>query len=422
MEFIELTEQEYKAYADTSPYRNLWQSVEMCHLRESNGWTSHYLAMKDQGETVAACALVSYPVFMGYRLFQALRGFLIEYENEKMFQQFHNHIITYMKHHKGIHFSMDPYVLYRQHDKFGNLVEGGFDHHAVIEMLQKLGYTHEGFTTGVDEEHSEPRWMFALPLGNKRESDLLKGMNQLTRRSIKKTQRPGFSLVELSRNELDQYREIITHTADRRGFTDRPLSYYEKMYDIFHDAGMIKYWLIVLHTEEYITDLQKELLQETKKQKQIEENLVKHPDHAKSLNKLHAIENVITSLNKKIQEAEALQKEKGNNIILSGAMFLLYGDEVLYLTGGSYEDTMQFSAQYRLQWEMISYAAAHGFQTYNFYGISGIFDQAKQDGVLNFKQGFDGEVRELIGIFNYSLSPFLYHLYQGLRKVKHLGK
>lgn len=421
MELIELKEAEYKEFADQSAYRNIWQSVEMCHLRESNGWKTHYVAMKNEHEILAACALVSYPVFMGYRIFQALRGFLLDYENESLLRQFHEQVIAYMKNHKGIHFSMDPYVQYRPHDKYGKVIDG-FDHQSIVDCLMRLGYQHQGFDVGVDEEHQEPRWMFALPLQGKSEQELLKAMNQLTRRSIKKTQKSGFELMELARDQLSEYQKIIAHTANRCGFTDRPLAYYEKMYDIFHDAGMLKYWVIVLHVDEYLNALQTERKGEEKKLAQVKETLAKNPDHAKSQNKMHAIEDVLSSIQKKMEEAEALKKQKGNDIILSGAMFLLYGDEVLYLTGGSYEDTMHFSAQYRLQWEMIAYAQSHGYTTYNFYGISGIFDEEEQDGVLNFKQGFDGEVRELIGVFEYPLAPTIYRLYHGLRKVKHLGR
>lgn len=416
MEFFELTKNEFKEYANKCPYRHIWQSTAMCELRESNHWTIYYIGVKENRKIIAASALAAYPVFNGYALFQALRGYLLNYEDDQLLQYFHKQAVAFMKQHKGIHFSMDPYVSYKQRDLHGQEVAHGFDHSHVVQTLIDLGMTHEGFNVGVDEEVSEPRWMFALPLENKTESELLKNMTQLTRRCIKKTQKAGFYLEELDREHLDEYRKLITHTSNRCGFSDRPLSYYEKMYDIFSKDDMIKYWIITLHIDEYKRSLEDECKKEEKKKQQIEDTIKKNPDNLKSVNKLSAAEEVISSLHKRMREADELLDKHGNSIVLSGAMFLLYGDEVLYLTGGSYDAFMHFCGQYRLQWEMISYAKQHDYACYNFYGIHGDF--TKKDGVFEFKQGFDGEVRELIGVFHQTLHPVIYKAYQIVKRMK----
>mgnify|MGYP000010369936 FL=1 len=50
---------------------------------------------------------------------------------------------------------------------------------------------------------------------------------------------------------------------------------------------------------------------------------------------------------------------------------------------------------------MMSRCLERGVTRYNFYGISGVFDDPEDDGrgVLEFKQGFDGYVEELPGEF-----------------------
>ena len=128
----------------------------------------------------------------------------------------------------------------------------------------------------------------------------------------------------------------------------------------------------------------------------------------------------------KRDEVKFLVAEK-DNITLSAAMFMLYGDEVVYLFSGSDEKYMkEYNAQYIIQWHMIKYAAEHGYKTYNFYGISRLPDDNKPDGIYTFKKGFTsdetGRVIELIGSFELPITP-LYHLHHGLAKVKsHLKK
>ena len=81
---------------------------------------------------------------------------------------------------------------------------------------------------------------------------------------------------------------------------------------------------------------------------------------------------------------------------------------------------MKFNAPYALQWTMMQYGMEHGFDQYNFYGISGIFNESAEDwGIYEFKRGFSGYVIELIGDFQYICKPGMYRLYQFLRKIKH---
>ena len=105
---------------------------------------------------------------------------------------------------------------------------------------------------------------------------------------------------------------------------------------------------------------------------------------------------------------------------LSAAMFMLYGDEVIYLFSGSDEKYMkEFNAQYAIQWYMIKYALSHGFKRYNFYGIQGLPDpNSKGYGIYKFKKGFGGHVTELIGAYELPVNQLFYRLHHILSKIK----
>jgi lipid II:glycine glycyltransferase (peptidoglycan interpeptide bridge formation enzyme) len=109
---------------------------------------------------------------------------------------------------------------------------------------------------------------------------------------------------------------------------------------------------------------------------------------------------------------------------LSAAMFMLYGDEIVYLFSGSDEKYMRdYNAQYLIQWHMIKYAADHGFKRYNFYGIHGLPDDNCPDGIYDFKKGFTtdetGRVIELIGTFEAPLDPTVSKMYHLLLRLHH---
>ena len=109
--------------------------------------------------------------------------------------------------------------------------------------------------------------------------------------------------------------------------------------------------------------------------------------------------------------------------IISAGMFILYGDEVIYLFSGSDEAYMkEYNAQYAIQWYMIQYAVKHRYKRYNFYGIQGLPDPSKPGyGVYKFKKGFGakyGNVVEFIGAYELPINRLFFILHQILKKIK----
>ena len=128
----------------------------------------------------------------------------------------------------------------------------------------------------------------------------------------------------------------------------------------------------------------------------------------------------IDQLNEKLKEADELIQSDGQVLTLASGVFFTYGREVLCLMSGVYEKYMRFASPYAMHWKMMNYAIEHGMERYNLYGMSGNFDpQAEDYGVYLFKKGFQGEIQELIGDFDYIVNPKMYRLYQSLRNVKH---
>ena len=109
-----------------------------------------------------------------------------------------------------------------------------------------------------------------------------------------------------------------------------------------------------------------------------------------------------------------MEEEKTSTVVLGGSMFMLVKPEVTYVVGGSYTKYVKFDAQYLIQWEMIKYAIANGFDKYNFYGIPEHVDEHPGEmGVYEFKKGFTGYVEELIGEYELPL-----HWTYALKKLK----
>ena len=352
MNFVALTSEEFRQFTDSSPYKSFMQTPEIAHMREKNGWTAYYFGVKEGKELVAATMAVAKPTFLGKSIYYTPGGPLVDYENTALLKFLIKNLKNYMKSHNGYVLQIDPYYELIERGRHGEVVEGGFNHQKALKSLQNLGFRPILHS-------SQPKYLFVMDINGRTADQILMDFKRNTRNHVRKSERAGVKVRELKRDELNKFKKITAATSERRHFIDRPLSYYEKMYDLFHDRGEVKFI---------------------------------------------------------IAEAEI----DGKMTPLSAAMFMTYGDEAIYLFSGSDEKYMkEYNAQYAIQWHMIKYAADHGFKKYNFYGIQGLpAPSAKDYGIYEFKKGFGGHVVELLGSFELPLNPLFYYLHSLLAKLR----
>ena len=131
-------------------------------------------------------------------------------------------------------------------------------------------------------------------------------------------------------------------------------------------------------------------------------------------------EDAIKRLENQLEKIKKLKKEHGEKALLGGILFLIYGNEVLSLYGGSLKNLMQFQSAYTLHFEGVKYAVEKGYDRYNFYGITGDFSTSNPlYGLYLFKKSFGGHVVELIGEFDLVISKFWYKTYKLAFKLYH---
>lgn len=371
MKFITIKPEEFREFADKYPDKSFYQTPEIANLREKNGWTPYYFGVENGGKLLAASMIVAKPAFLGKSVYYAPGGLLVDYENKSLLEFFTKNLRSYLRTHNGYILHIEPYYELIERDRHGEPVVGGFNHEDALNNLKQLGY--------IRLSHSdEPKYSFAMNLEGQTADQIFADMKRNTRNHIRKAEKQGVKIRELKREELDIFKQITESTSARRNFTDKPLTYYEDMYDLFHERGEV----IFLIAE--VSD-------------------VKNNDCGPS----------------------TLRNGTSNcRTPLSAAMFMLYGDEVIYLFSGSDEKYMkEYNAQYLIQWHMIKYALDHGFKRYNFYGIQGLPDKSSKDyGIYDFKKGFTsdktGRVIELLGAHELPVNNLFYQLHKLLKSIK----
>lgn len=411
MKLINIPKEEFNQKTAHLPCSNWHQTSNWATLKAHTGWGAHFIGyINDNDEIVAACVLLAKNIPLSKKqLFYSPRGFLIDFNNDDLLRSFHKDLINYVKEHNGFELLIDPYLEYQHRDQDANIIDDGFNNQSVIDTLIDLGYHHNnGFN--LYSENLQPRWIYTVTLKDKTYKEVLKGYKPENRRHVKKKDLYAINVRELNRDEIHLYKDIMAHTASRRGFIDRPLKYYVDMYDAMHDDQILRYYIAEIDFEKCIQNMSDELDKSSVKLNKLKDTFKTLDEESNQYEKvskeIKEEENRNQSLIKKLDTVKTYAKNvNSNNAVLSGITLMKYGNEEVMLLAGNYEDYELFASSNILCNELIKLSINEKQDRFNFYGITGDFSESNpMIGLYNFKKRFGGQVVELIGEFEYVIS------------------
>ena len=407
MKFEILTEKEFDSFVRTQSTNNFFQSIKMKNRLDKENIENYLVGVKKDDEVIAAALIAANgSSFMGKKVFEAYKGYILDYSDKELIKFMTDEVTKFLKSKNALKLIIDPYIPNVSRDTDANIVDG-VDNRWVADYLKVLGYKF-------NPDGAQVKWCYCLDINGRDSKELFSSFKSNTRNYINKTlNKFKLNVRTLDKSQLSEFKQITSDTCDRRSFSDKSLEYYENMYDAFGEDVIFQ--ICELNLKEYIDTMVDE-------NAELERKVVELSDSSSNKKKKEEMRKNISLNEKRIAEAKELQVEKGDIIPLSAAMFMLYGDEIVYLFSGSYAEYMSFYGQYRLQWEIIKYAADNKYRKYNFYGIRDVFNPKGKDyGVYEFKKGFNGYVEELLGSYVLDIDKVAI-VYNVLRKIKKLFK
>ncbi len=110
-------------------------------------------------------------------------------------------------------------------------------------------------------------------------------------------------------------------------------------------------------------------------------------------------------------------------IPVSAVFVSSFNKRAMYLFGGTNRKKPTHYASQLLQWEAIKWAKNQGIEVYDFQGIPCSKPKNPHEkGVLQFKDGFSGEAKELVGEFDCAFFPILYQIFCTLNQARIITK
>ena len=387
MTLTTISKEEFTSFANTVSHRSFIQSVEMAYLLEKRGNTVQFIAWKQNDQVQVAAILYSLSMTGGLHM-EINSGPL--YQEKTLLEPFYAALKGYAKKNGAIELVIKPYDHYQTFDSDGNLISEEQSH--FLDTLKNLGYQHDGFQTGYPG--GEPVWHYLKTIKEADSKSLLKSFNKNCSRNITTALNYDISIRNITREEIPQFKQIIEETGKRQGFEDKSLSYYYDLYDSFGPnaefvVAEINSTAALAHLDQKIS-----LLNPSAKQ------------YEQQLQKLEKQKNIVR---------ETLAGKESETVPLACALIIYTPSEVTYLFGGSYTKYQKFSAAFLIQYHAMKRALQKGITLYNFLGIQGIFDGS--DGVLRFKQNFNGYIVRKMGTFRYYPHPLKYKMISLIKKL-----
>lgn len=387
MTLTTISKEEFTSFANTVSHRSFIQSAEMADLLEKRGNTVQFIAWKQEDQVQVAAILYSLPMTGGLHM-EINSGPL--YQKEAMLEPFYAALKDYAKENGAIELVIKPYDTYQTFDSDGNPTSEEQTH--FMDTLKKLGYQHDGLTTGYPG--GEPVWHYLKNVNGVDSKSLLKSFNKNCSRNITTALNYDISIRNITREEIPQFKKIIEETGKRQGFEDKSLSYYYDLYDSFGPNA--EFVVAEINSTAALTHLDQKISLLNPSAKQYEQQL----------QKLEKQKNIVR---------ETLAGKESETVPLACALIIYTPSEVTYLFGGSYTKYQKFSAAFLIQYHAMNRALEEGITLYNFLGIQGIFDGS--DGVLRFKQNFNGYIVRKMGTFRYYPNPLKYKMISLIKKL-----
>lgn len=394
MKFVSnIKKEEYKKFYkkfNTASFMQSYEWGEFCI--KGKGQKPYYVGMKDDNNNlVCAALLLKTTLPLGLSYFYSPRGYLIDFKNLDLLEEFTNNLKKFIKKEKGIYLKVDPEVIYQTLSNDA-LVIPGENNYELHKYLIKIGYKHKGFNKLY--EHNQPRYTFIIDLTNDYENK----MNKSFLKNINKSKEYCLEFIVGNKDNLKDFNYLYQKTKERDNFNGYSNSYYEHFYDLLNKEDMAQIFLVKIYPSKIINNLNNKLNELNN-----ELSTIKNPNKKELINK------TITRINKELSLFYKY-KDKKDGMYISAHIMAFSNDTATALYAGSDKDFQCTYANNFMYYEKIKYAKDKGYKYLDLFGVTGDpkTEYKNLAGIFEFKKNLGGDLKEFIGEYDLISNKFMY--------------
>ena len=379
----EMSIAEFKEFANTHFIGNFHESINYALIKAEEGFEYEFIAYG--AEEIVGATLILYKkignVYFGY----SPRGFLIDYSNDYLLEDFTNKIKEYYKNRNFAFIKINPEIAIAKLNKDTMNFEYN-ENYKIIDMLTKNGY--KKLKNNMNFEALLPRVNAIIKLDGYDYNNLSKN----TRNKVKKGIRKGLILEKANPDKLNIFYKFIKNKINRDEY------YYNDFYNVFSKTLDVDLMLVKVDYKAFLINAQEAYNEELRRNASFNNKLITN-NNANAINAKMNSDKALLSYKNDIAEASK-NLNTGLETYVAGALVIKHQNRVIIQISGFNKAMSRFSPNYFLYYALIKYYQ----QEYKYLDLNGITaDLSKENhyyGLNRFKMGFNPDVYEYIGEFD----------------------
>lgn len=411
----ELTNAEFNSFTDKFIDSSIYQTSEYGFIMNSQNYNSVFLGMIDE-EKIKAASLILIEKDGMFKYAYAPKGFLIDYSDKVLVEEFTNLIKEYLNKKKVMAIKLNPMIVKSSYDYRTNMTHINPKFEEQLEFLKSLGYYHLGFNNLF--ESFKPRYNAIIDL-NKPITTLFGNMNKNFKNKVKSADKNGVRIIKGTEKDLDYLYDEVKNKYPR----DR--KYFENVLYFFKKRNMLDYFYAKLDTNAYLINVQKKYQKQIEICNKLNGKLFKNAgkNNTKIINNKIYEENKLNELKNELVYATKLLKESPEGVILASMLITKYKDEVYIFMDGYNRDFKKINAKHLMTWKLIEKYSKEKYKRFNLGGMTNPnLNNNKYNGLNEFKLSFNARCVEYIGDLELITNNTIYNLYRNSKPIRYILK
>lgn len=385
---------EFNDFAYNHPLGSFHQTASYALFASEIGYDYDILGfVDDSGKIHAASLILSKKIGMFNRYGYAPKGFLIDYYNPRLLQDFTKALKKYYYKRNFAFIKINPEISVGTMDYKKKEITHN-KNQSIETTLANLGIKKLK-----DNRHFEtkiPRFNAVQVL----KSTNMKTISKHTRNKVNRSIKSGMSLVKGTREDIEILYEFIKNKKNY------PISHYYNYYNAFSKRDEIDVFLVKIDFEDCLINLRKKYDEELTRNNALVNIVMKNPSNNNLKRKLVS-DTALNMYNENIAYATRCLAEN-KTAYIGGAITIKYKNRVNILISGYDMRFKKFCPNYFLHYMLIEYYKKD-FDFMDLNGITGDFSNVNPyKGLDEFKLGFNPLAFEYIGEFDFVINEGVY--------------
>lgn len=410
MKLIEITKEQFADFTNDFENVHYTQITGMEELIPLRGNEYNYLGLEDdQGQLQFATLLTRVKLRLGQSFVIKTGPLVMDLLNKDILPIWLTELKDYAK-REG---ALDLYFIPDLPQKIVSESNTETLNKDVIDNISSQDFVYESLGQGIDQRFEN--WVYKKDLRGLTEQTLWDSYENNARHSIVRAEKYGVEVRPLAYDELDKFKDVSEHTAERVGYNNKSLEYYQTVYK--NAGNRVKFLVAEVNFKKYRDNLLQIRADLEKEVAEIDLHLEKYPNNRKKINQKREFLSQIEAQQNRIDEAEqwVIDSKVEESTVLAAGMFLYTKNTVYYLLSGSYDHYNKLNAPFLIQHRIMQEAVNNDVEIYNMLGIDGDFSGA--DSIYEFKKSFAGYAEQKVGMFHWIAQPLKYKMIEGLKEI-----